>query len=208
MVRLGFWVGIVALALILLEGSQEKVLAQSGPFEFDGPCSLTRAAQLPIEFEYKGTIPTGFDRINTANCNFTKAVEKVTVTLSGPAAHTEVFTLSEPTADVSFPLPEGTLSITTAEIVPPGEYEREMVVTSVDGDDLIISDQTSVLKTVTILPATSGPVETPKVGDLTFPGWMLAATVVLGVGLAGLGTTILSGLPLKLSSDAGQRSRF
>ena len=116
-----------------------------------GPCRLTRAAQLPIEFEHKGTVPTGFDGINDASCTFTKAVETVTVTLTGDATHTEVFTLSEPAAEVSFPLPEGTLSITTLEIVPPGEYQREMTVTSVDGETLVISDQPGVLKTVTIL---------------------------------------------------------
>ena len=119
-----------------------------------GPCAITLAAQLPIEFEYKGTIPTGFDGINQANCTFTKAVETVTVVLTGPATHTEVFTLSEPTTEVSFPLPEGTLSITTQEIVPPGEYQREMTLTSVDGETLVISDQPGVLKTVTILATT------------------------------------------------------
>ena len=122
------------------------------PVAFEiGPCRITRAAQLPIEFEYKGTVPTGFDGINRADCTFTKAVETITVTLTGPATHTEVFTLSEPGTDVSFPLPEGTLSITTLEIVPPGEYQREITVTSVDGDTLVISDQPGVLKTVTIL---------------------------------------------------------
>ena len=116
-----------------------------------GPCAVTLAVQLPIEFEYKGTVPTGFDGINRANCTFTKAVEKVTVVLTGPATHTEIFTLVEPSAEVSFPLPEGTLSISTLEIVPPGEYQREMTVTSVDGDTLVISNQPGVLKTVTIL---------------------------------------------------------
>ena len=122
------------------------------PVAFEvGPCLTTLAAQLPIEFEYKGTIPTGFDGINRANCTFTKAVKTVTITLSGPAKHTEVFTLTEPANQVSFPLPEGTLSISTLEIVPPGEYQREMTVTSVDGDTLVISDQPGVLKTVTIV---------------------------------------------------------
>ena len=116
-----------------------------------GPCRMTRAAQLPIEFEYLGTIPTGFDSINTANCNFTKEVKTVTVVLTGPASHTETFTLSEHSTAVSFPLPEGTLSISTLEIVPPGEYQREMTVTSVDGETLVISDQPGVLKTVTVL---------------------------------------------------------
>ena len=116
-----------------------------------GPCRMTRAAQLPIEFEFEGTIPTGFDGINQADCTFTKAVETVTVTLTGPAEHTEIFTLGEPTTEVSFPLPEGTLSISTLEILPPGEYQREMTVSSVDGETLVIGDQPGVLKTVTIL---------------------------------------------------------
>ena len=112
---------------------------------------MTRAAQLPIEFEFKGTIPTEFDGINQATCTFTKAVERVTVKLTGPATHTETFTLGEPSAQVAFPLPEGSLSLTTQEIVPPGEYQREMTVTSVDGERLVISDQPGVLNTVTIL---------------------------------------------------------
>ena len=89
-------------------------------------CAMTRAAQLPIEFEFAGTVPTGFDGINQANCTFTKAVQTVTVTLTGPANHTETFTLAEPTPQVAFPLPEGTLSISTLEIVAPGEYQREI----------------------------------------------------------------------------------
>lgn len=116
-----------------------------------GPCLMTRAAQLPVEFEYKGTIPTRFDGINRANCTFTKEVKTVTVTLTGPAKHTETFTLSEAATQVSFPLPEEILSISTLEIVPPGEYQREMTVTSVDGATLVISNQPGVLKTVTVL---------------------------------------------------------
>ena len=116
-----------------------------------GPCMMTRAVQLPIEFEYRGTIPTGFDGINTAGCTFTKPIETVTVVITGPATHTEVFTLTEPSTEVAFPLPEGTLSRTTREIVPPGTYKREMTVTSVDGETLLISGQFGVLPTVTIL---------------------------------------------------------
>ena len=137
---------------VVVNGDVTETLTALGPVAFEaGPCRITRASQLPIEFEYKGTVPTGFDGINQANCTFTKPVKTVTVTLSGPANHTEIFTLSEPSTEVSFPLPEGTLSISTLEIVAPGEYEREITVTSVDGETLVVSDQPGVLKTVTIL---------------------------------------------------------
>ncbi len=120
-----------------------------------GPCAMTRAAQLPIEFEFQGTIPTGFDGINQANCTFTKPVETITLMLTGPATHTEMFTLTEPTSAVSFPLPEDTLSISTLEIVPPGEYQREITAASVDDDTVVVSDQPGVLKTITILEPAS-----------------------------------------------------
>ena len=135
---------------VIVNGQTETFTAGTMAFEL-GPCRMTRAAQLPIEFEYKGTVPTGFDGINRASCTFTKPVETVTVTLTGPATHTERFTLAEPSAEVSFPLPDGTLSITTKEIVLPGEYEREMTVASVDGEMFVISDQPSVLRTIKVL---------------------------------------------------------
>lgn len=134
------------LVLVMVGGAPSEPLA----FEV-GSCMMTEIAPRPIEFEYRGTIPTGFDGINSGSCTFSKAVEKVTVTLTGDANHSETFTLGEPATEVSFPLPEGTLSITTREIVLPGEYERRMTVTSVDGETLVISDQPGVLKTVTIL---------------------------------------------------------
>ena len=118
-------------------------------------CRLTRAAQLPIEFVYTGSIPTGFDGNNRADCSFNQAVEKVTVVLKGTATHSEIFTLPEPTTQVPFPLPEDTLSVSTLEIVPPGKYRREITVTSVEGQTVVISDLPSVLKDVTILDPTN-----------------------------------------------------
>ena len=103
---------------------------------------------------------------------------------------TEVFTLSKPTTEVSFPLPEGTLSITTLEIVPPGEYQREMTVTSVDEETLAVGDQPGVLKSVTILP-----VEPPITGDFSLPDRMFAVAAVLGIMLLGLGARVVARRP-------------
>ena len=70
--------------------------------EIDSPvfevvaCRLTPAVQMPIEFVYSGSVPTGFDGINKAACSFNQAVEKVTVVLSGPATHSETFTIPAP----------------------------------------------------------------------------------------------------------------
>jgi hypothetical protein len=48
-----------------------------------GPCEMTAALPLPIEFEYQGSVPTGFDGFNRAGCNFSKPVQTVTVVLTG-----------------------------------------------------------------------------------------------------------------------------
>jgi len=125
--------------------------------EIDSPvfdvvaCRLTRATKLPIEFVFAGSVPTGFDGDNRADCSFNQAVEKVTVVLIGPATHSQTFTFPEPTTQVSFPLPEDTLSVSTLEVVPPGTYNRKITVTSMEGQTVVISDLPSVVKEVTIL---------------------------------------------------------
>ena len=188
---IGLWLGSMVLASSLFGGSPERAFAQSTGFEI-GPCAVTLAVQLPIEFEYKGTVPTGFDGNNNANCTFTKEVETVTVTLTGPATQTETFTLREPTTEVSFPLPEDTLSITTLEIVPPGEYQREMTATSVDRETLVISDQPGVFRTVTILvgetpPSVPESATPPSVGGTVPSGWLLLGVAAIGFLLIGFG---------------------
>ena len=128
------------------------IAQENASAEFDAAsCRMTQAAQLPIEVDYKGSTPTGFDGVNTAECTLTKAAKTVTVVLSGPATHIETFPFLEATDRVFFPLPDDTPSTATREIVPPGEYRREITVISIDGDVLVLSDQPGVLKTVTVL---------------------------------------------------------
>ena len=104
-----------------------------------------------IAFVHNGSVPTGFDGINKADCTFTKAVEKVTVVLTGPASYSETFTLTDARTHVSFPLPEDTLSVATQEVLPPGSYHRKITIISVDGETVVLSDQPGVLTSVTIL---------------------------------------------------------
>ena len=76
--------------------------------------------------------------------------------------------------------------------MPPGVYDREMKVTTFDGETLVISDLPDlpqVLKTVTVL---GPPVETPSVGGYSPSKPRLAATAVLAIVLIGFGTAILA----------------
>ena len=118
-------------------------------------CMSTLAAVLPIEF-YFGVdrMPTGFDGINIAGCTFSELIESVTVTITpagegGP--HSAHFMLEEARAQVSFPLPAGTLGIETAEWVLPGEYSRRLIATAVSGTVYDLTADYGALDTVTIL---------------------------------------------------------
>ena len=129
-------------------------------------CITTLMAPLPIEFEFaKDRIPTGFDGANTASCTFPEPIEKITVILTGEGGlrHTEVFTLEEPTAAVQFPLPETALGVSTLEMIPPGEYEREMVAEAADGETYDIAADQGALKSVTVLPPGGGTPATEEV---------------------------------------------
>lgn len=83
-----------------------------------GPCMAILAVPQPIEFEYHGAVPAGFDGVNQTGYSFTKAVKTPTVILTGLPTHTETFTSEKPTNQVPFPLPEGTVFFTAREIMP------------------------------------------------------------------------------------------
>ncbi len=117
-------------------------------------CMTTLAVQLPIEFYYgSDPVPTGFDGINVANCTFGEEIDRVVVTLTSIESghvHSDNFSLAEATAQVAFPLPEGTLSFGTLEVLEPGKYERVITAYGVDGGEYNINEL-GALGEVTIL---------------------------------------------------------
>ncbi len=117
-------------------------------------CAITRAVQLPIEIDGPGdAASTGFDGINTANCAFPGDIARVTVTLThigSGAEHTQIFLLSEPAFGISFPLPEDTLSLGTAEAMQPGEYERLLLAEGLDGTNYDLTADQGALAIVTL----------------------------------------------------------
>ena len=127
------------------------------PVVQDVLCMSTLAAQLPIEFEHASdAVSTAFDGINVANCTFPVAIESVRVTITNletGAKHTQVFSLPQPSDQVSFPLGEDVLSLGTAEIVAPGEYARVLEAIAVDGVVYNLTADQGALDTVTVLPA-------------------------------------------------------
>ena len=73
---------------------------------------------------------------------------------SAGSFHSETFRFKEPLLEVAFPLKEWHESISTAELLAPGTYERTMVAESPDGEQWVITDHvSSALKEVTVIPS-------------------------------------------------------
>jgi hypothetical protein len=116
-------------------------------------CMTTLAVQAPIEFYYGSEpVPTGFDGVNVASCTFGEEIERLAVTLTSVESghvHSDNFEF-EATAQVSFPLPEGTLSFGTLEMLEPGLYKRVITAYGVNGGEYNINEL-GALSEVTIL---------------------------------------------------------
>ncbi|MCH7594791.1 MAG: hypothetical protein IIB27_09775 [Chloroflexi bacterium] len=121
---------------------------------------------MPIEFYFgSDPVPTGFDDINGGSCTFPEEIESVTVTLhgldgSGPS-HTAIWTLPEPTSQVSFPLPKDLIAVETRAFLSPGQYERTLTATGVSGKSYDVANASNALMVVTIL-APEGSEEVPE----------------------------------------------
>ena len=141
---------LMEVTLLAPEGTEEP----EAPVVVQPLCMTTLAVQAPIEFFYgSGPVPTGFDGVNVANCTFGEEIERVEVTLTAIDSghvHTENFTLTEATTQVSFPLPEDTLTFGTLDMLESGTYERVITAYGVNGGEYNINDL-GALSEVTIL---------------------------------------------------------
>ena len=141
---------LMEVTLLAPEGTEEP----EAPVVAQPICMTTLAVQAPIEFFYgSGPVPTGFDGVNVANCTFGEEIERVEVTLTAIDSghvHTENFTLTEATTQVSFPLPEDTLTFGTLDMLAPGKYERVITAYGVNGGEYNINEL-GALSEVTIL---------------------------------------------------------
>ena len=119
-------------------------------------CWYSEAEPLPLTFDVAtDPTPTGFDGRNSAGCRFSRPISKVSVTLTNEdgSIHGQTFLVEPPSEDISFPLSKELPSEMTLELLTPGEYRREMVAISEDGDAWdIVGNIEAALKTVTVEP--------------------------------------------------------
>ena len=142
-----------------------------GTEELTAECFHTEAKPLPLTFDVRNDpTPTGFDGMNHAYCTFSEPISKVSVTLrnGGGSVHGESFSFDPPAYELQFPLREGlwASSEKTLELLAPGDYQRQMVAISKDGDSWdMTANINAVLKTVTVVgksDAATTPTPSPE----------------------------------------------
>ena len=94
---------------------------------------------------------TAPDSANHAGCRFNKPIARVSLTLDkGAQSYTELFHIDPPSLSVGFPLPAESVSETSGDSLPPGEYTRRIVALSNDGDEVEMTTMGAFLATVTL----------------------------------------------------------
>ncbi len=69
---------------------------------------------------------------------------------NGAHSYTEHFHIDPPSLSVGFPLPAESGSEKSGDPLPPGEYTRQIVATSADGDQVELTTMNTFLPTVTV----------------------------------------------------------
>ena len=99
-------------------------------------------------------VPTAFDGVNTATCNFNEQIESITVRLfsvggplDGIQAHSETINVQPPSATLVFPLEAGGDRKILSSLLPLGGYTRTMEARTVGGGTLVIQTESFEVST-------------------------------------------------------------
>jgi hypothetical protein len=132
----GYTVAIVASVVLVMVatacGDDEPATAP----ELTALCSVTEAFSMEIPMlvaKGREPIPSGFDRINNAQCEFSIPIDSVVLELSSAGTVAAQHTVSlDAQSAISFPLPEAQRGPASADVAP-GLYDRRISVSATDG---------------------------------------------------------------------------
>ena len=133
-----FGVSAVLVALIAACGGDQRASSSTPTAvpELTVLCAVTEAFSMEIPMlvaRGRETIPSGFDRVNVAQCEFSVPIDVVVLELSSAGTVAAQHTISlGPQSTLSFPLPEALGALASAH-VEPGLYDRRIEVATTDG---------------------------------------------------------------------------
>ena len=94
---------------------------------------------------------TAIDSANRGGCRFNKPIARVLLALdNGAQTYTEIFQFAPSSHEFGLPLPEDLVSETSGGPLPPGDYRRQMVAVTEDGDEFDLTSLDGVLDTITL----------------------------------------------------------
>ena len=119
------WVASAALLVLAVACGGDEPASRPSPIaasELTMLCAVTEAFSMEIPIlvaRGREPIPTGFDRINTARCEFSAPIDSVVLELSSGGTVAARHTVSlDPQSTVSFPLLEAQGALASADVEP------------------------------------------------------------------------------------------
>ena len=124
-------------------------------------CAITEIGSIGPVHAFRGEdrVPTGFDTVNTAFCNFTKPVASVRVEISGQGQTVidQTIDLAPPSTEVRFPLRGETVQVVPMDL-DTGRYDRLMTATSTVGETIKVElDHFDVAEVIWIFDRARSP---------------------------------------------------
>ena len=121
-----------------------ELIAECASTLIGGDISITLAS-------LNDPLRTAPDSANHAGCRFNKPIARVSFTLeNGAQSYTEHFHIDPPSLTVGFPLPAESASEKSGGPLPVGQYTRQLVAISDDGDQVELTTMNAFLPTVTV----------------------------------------------------------
>ena len=151
----GHTLAIVVSAILVISaaacGDDEPAAAP----ELTALCSVTEAFSMEIPMlvaKGREPIPSGFDRINNAQCDFSIPIDTVMLELSSEGTVAAQHTVSlDAQSAISFPLSEAHRAPASAD-VEPGLYDRRIAVSATDGQETDVRNDKDAVYVVDLPP--------------------------------------------------------
>lgn len=151
----GYAVAIVASALLVVSAAACGDDEPAAATELTALCSVTEAFSMEIPMlvaKGREPIPSGFDRINNAQCDFSIPIDTVVLELSSGGTVSAQHTVSlDAQSAISFPLPEAQRALASADVAP-GLYDRRIAVNATDGQGTDVRNDKDAVYVVDLLP--------------------------------------------------------
>ena len=144
-----------ALVLVLTSACGNEEPPETQTSKLTMVCAVTEAFSLEIPMlvaRGQEPIPSGFDAINRADCDFSVSIDTVVLELAQGGSIAAQHSVSLDSAStVPFPLPEAEAAVASANVAP-GLYDRRIEAVATDGQRVQVRNDEAAVYVVDLTP--------------------------------------------------------